>query len=142
MKTIKYFSVLSLVMIFAMVSAVHSKPILEGTVGNLDPISIKYEVKVYLDASIDLCDTYLVIMTDEKGRYVAKPQIYVPGKNIYTFNEYVSLPVKAARKASFVLSGLKMSICPQALVTKPDFRMGPFFPGGTYTFELYPSLIK
>jgi hypothetical protein len=142
MKTIKFFSVLSLALILAVATAVYAtnKPIKSS--GKLIKTTIKYEVNVHLqDIGNDLCNTYLVQVTDENGNPVAHPQVYVPGTSRYIFNETSSAPVKI-RIASLILSNGELHGCAISLVTPKDIKIGQFLPGQTYWFDLYPAVVK
>jgi hypothetical protein len=142
MKTIKFFSVLILALIFAGVNTVYPGSGLTSSANNLNKTTIKYEVNINLLSGTFLCNTYLVQVTDEKGIPVAHAQIFVPGKSKYVFNEVATKPGKE-RIASLVLPYTYAPyVCPIGLITKPDVKMGPFYPGKTYYFNLYPQIVK
>jgi|WetSurMetagenome_2_1015567.scaffolds.fasta_scaffold558082_1 hypothetical protein len=140
MKTIKFFSVLSLVLIFAGVNAVYSGNGLNQTSNKLYKTTIRYQVNIHLASWVNLSNTYLVQVTDEKGRVVAHPQVFNPAIKQYVFNEVVSAPAKV-RIASLVLSDDGTN-SPISLITKPDVKVGMFYPGQTYSFDLYPIIEK
>jgi hypothetical protein len=134
MKATKIFQVLSLALIIAAVLDANSSQAAVAT--------IRHEVTIHLTFSVNTCNTYYVRITDENGRLVAPPQIYVPGVNKYVFNELVSLPGRA-RIASLVLpSNVDPYVCPNNLTTKSDRKFGPFLFGKTYTYDLYPLIQK
>lgn len=140
MKTIKYFSVLSLALIFAGVNTVYSGNKLTTNTQKLNKKAIRYEVNIHIPAGVEICNTYLVQMTDESGRLVAHPQVFVPGVNKYFFDELVYVQ-GTLRAASLVLSD-EGNICPITLFTKPDIKTARFLPGYTYSFDLYPIIQK
>jgi hypothetical protein len=142
MKTTKIFSVLSLALIFATAITVYSKDRMTDNPNQLKKATIRYEVTVHLSSVLNLCNTYLVKITDEQGRPVAHPQVFVPGVSKYVFNENVSVPAKI-RVASLALpENIDPYFCPTNLNTKSEPMWGPFFPGQTYSFDLYPIIEK
>jgi hypothetical protein len=142
MKTTKIFSVLSLALIFATAITVYSKDRITDRPSQLKKLTIRYEVTVHFSAVLNLCNNYLVKVTDEQGRPVAHPQVFVPGITKYVFNETVSVPAKV-RVASLVLpENIDPYFCQTNLNTKAEPMMGPFFPGQTYSFDLYPIIEK
>jgi hypothetical protein len=99
-------------------------------------INIKYEVNVYLFSRIELCNTYLVQVTDETGRLVAPPKTYVPGIQRYVFTEDGPAQGKI-RVAMFVVApDVDPYSCPTHVEARPDVKLGPFLPGQTYPFAL------
>ena len=141
MKTIKYFSVLSLVLIFAGVSAVYATIKPTSNSGKLIKKTISYEVRVHLDDGAALCNKYLVQVTDENGNLVAPAKLFIPGTSRYVFIETVSSPVKT-RIASMVLWNGDLEGCEINLITEKDIKTGQFLPGHTYSFNLYPVVVK
>jgi hypothetical protein len=144
MKTLKFFSVLSLALIFAGVNAVYSNNLLIGNTKYLNKATIRYEVTIHLSSGINICNNnlYLVQVKDERGRLVAPAQTFVPGINKYVFNETVSVEGRL-RVAMLVLpSNVDPFVCQNNLITKPDVKIGPFLLGQTYSFDLYPLIQK
>jgi hypothetical protein len=142
MKTTKFFSVLSLVLIFAGANVIYAdnNPIDKSKKPAIP--SIRYEVAIHLPLGVSLCNTYYVEVTDESGRLVAPWKAFVPGISKYVFNELFSVPGRA-RIASLVLpSNFDPYVCPNILITKPDVKMGPFLPGRTVSFDLFPLIQK
>jgi hypothetical protein len=140
MKTIKFFSALILTMIFAGMNTVHpdnvptDKPHMSAT------NNIRYEVNVLLFARIELCNTYIVEVTDETGRPVAPPKIYIPGIQKYIFTETGPAQGKL-RVAQLILSPNVDPIeCQIHLGARPDVKIGPFMKGQSYPFILRPIL--
>jgi hypothetical protein len=136
MKTTKRLTVLSLILIFIGLNSVYSS---DGLIGNPQmtrKINIKYEVNVYLFSRIELCNTYLVQVTDETGRLVAPPKVFVPGISRYVFAE--DGPAQGrVRVAMLVLApDVDPVACPIQIGARPDVKMGPFVPGQTYPFVL------
>jgi hypothetical protein len=142
MKTTKIFSVLSLVLIFAGVNAIYADNNPNVKSKKPDVPNIRYEVAIHLSLGVSLCNTYYVQITDESGRLAAPRQVFVAGTSKYVFNELFSVPGRA-RIASLVLpSNFDPYLCPNNLITKPDVEMGPFLPGRTVSFDLYPLIQK
>jgi hypothetical protein len=144
MKTIKIFSVLSLAMIFAGVSAGFSKNSGKENIQVSRVPMIKYQVNVHLAADKAICNTYWVQLTDETGRLVAPAQIFVPGKNLYTFyseNKERSVRERGSKRvAMLVISQYVRNLeCENNLFTRPDVKTGLFLSGETYSFDLFPA---
>ena len=141
MKTAKIFSVLSLALIFAAANTLYSRDRVTDNRIQGEKKGVRYEVTVHLSQLMNFCNTYLVKVTDELGRPVAQPQIFVPGKAKYVFNETVAVPAKI-RIASLVLpENTDPYYCSFNLVTKSDPMMGPFKTGQSYSFDLYPMVV-
>jgi hypothetical protein len=142
MKTTKFFSILSLVLIIAAVSAVLSTKALTGDAKQAGKATYRYEVYVKIQSDLSFCNTYVVQLSDEKGKPVAHPQLYVSGIDKYVFTEVVS-PRPTVRVASFeVFQNPALLGCPINLFTKPDINTGPFVPFETYVFMLLPQPIQ
>jgi hypothetical protein len=142
MKTTKFFSVLSLALIFAGVNAIYADNNPNNKSSKPAVPTIRYEVAIHLSLGASLCNTYWVQVTDETGRLVAPRKAFDPGISKYVFNELFSVPGRA-RIASLVLpSNFDPFVCQNILVTKPDVQMGPFLPGRTVSFDLFPLIQK
>ena len=142
MKTLKIFSVLSLVLIIAGASSANSKNASTDNTKQVNKAIIRYEVYINIEKDVNFCNTYLVQVSDENGKPVAHPQVYIPGVNKYVFNETISGPAKV-RVASFeILRNFEVKGCPINIITKPDIEMGPFHPFETYYFNLYPIMLR
>jgi hypothetical protein len=142
MKAIKFFSVLSIVTIIAGTTAIYSVNNPNNKSQKPGPATIRYEVAIHFSFGISPCNTYLVQVTDETGRLVAPPKIFIPGTSKYVFNELFSVPARV-RIASLVLpNNMDPFICPNFMITKPDVEMGPFLPGRIVSFNLYPEVLK
>jgi hypothetical protein len=144
MKTTKFFSVLSLALIFAGINAVYSTNVPTDNPKKLIKPTIRYEVTVHLSSGFNICNysLYLVQVTDEAGHPVAPAKIFVPGISKYVFNETFSHEGKLRIATLFLPSNVDPIVCPNTLITKPDVKMGPFLPGQTYSFDLYPVVPK
>jgi hypothetical protein len=141
MKTAKFFAVLSFAIIFASVNALYAgnKPTNQPSKENKP--AIRYEVTVHLPVlGITMCNLYLVQITDEAGRLVVQPQVYVPGTTKYVFNEGASVQGRARIAKLEVPANIDPMMCMYTLNTKPDVNLGPFKAGNTYSFDLYPVL--
>ena len=139
MKTTKLFTVLSLVLIFIGLNSAYSS---DGLIGNPQmtrKINIKYEVNVYLFSRIELCNTYLIQVTDETGRPVAPPKTFVPGIQRYIFTETGPAQGKI-RVAMLVLSPNAAAACRNQIGARDDVKLGPFKQGQSYPFVLRPFL--
>jgi hypothetical protein len=143
MKTTKYFSVLSLALIFASITAGFSnrgeKPIIQS----LKVPMIRYQVNVHLASDKFICNTYWVEIKDETGRLIAPAQMFVPGKILYTFystkKESVYRERGTKRVAMLTIDPKIRNLeCENNLFTPWDVKTGLFLLGQTYTFDLYP----
>jgi hypothetical protein len=144
MKTAKFFSLLSLALIFAGVNTVFSNNVLTDNPQKSTRPVIRYEVTVHLSSGFNTCNSslYLIQVTDETGSLVAPAKIFVPGNSKYVFNETVTHKGKL-RVATLILpSNIDPFACPNPLITQPGVMVGPFIPGQTYSFDLYPVIQK
>jgi hypothetical protein len=140
MKTTKIFSVLSLALIFAGLSIALSTTASSDGPGGFQTTSVRYDVNIHLVADNNLCNVYLVQITDEKGRIVAPAQRLEPGKAKYTFHEYGLMRGKL-RIAKLVMAAYPLHfVCVNDLFTPPAAKEGPFLYGHIYTFDLYPAI--
>lgn len=138
MKTTKFFSVLSLALIFSAVTSVSA-----GTIGTkADQIAVlptvNHHVNVIVSDDRATCNTYQVEILDGRGRLVAPPQTYRPGVSKYDF--YERGPVTGVRIAVLVLAPSHSHfICDRELFTTPVILSGKFLPGQTYRYDLFPQ---
>jgi hypothetical protein len=139
MKTTKYFPAISLILLFAGVTAVFSgnRPTSSSS-GQYIKQSIRYEVRIHLDRHFESCNKYLVQVTDENGRTVAEPQRFVPGTSNYNFLEAPSAVPGKVRIASLVLYTNSYNPDCANLSTKSKVKLGPFIQGQVYSFDLWP----
>jgi len=136
MKTTRLFTVLSLALIFIGLNSVYSSDRLTGNTQMTRKINIKYEVNVYLFSRIELCNTYLVQVTDETGRLVAPPKVFVPGISRYMFAEDGPAQGKVRVAMLVVAPDVDPYACSTHIGARPDVKMGPFLAGQTYPFVL------
>ena len=141
MKTTKLFPVLSFALIFTVVNIISAgnkpsnKPSMESKP------AIRYEVTAHLPSlGVALCNLYLVQVTDEYGRVVARPQVYVPGTTKYVFNEGASVQGRARIAKLAMPANIDPMVCLYTLNTQPAVIPGPFKAGNTYSFDLFPVL--
>jgi len=139
MKTTKLLSILGLIMIFTAATKVYSDNVPTDSPRMTTTNSIRYEVNVYLFSRIELCNTYLVQVTDETGRPVAPPKTFVPGIQKYVFTETGPAQGKI-RVAMLVLSPNAAAACRNQIGARDDVKLGPFKPGQSYPFVLRPFL--
>lgn len=139
MKTTKLLSILGLIMIFSGATKVYSDNVPTDSPRMTTTNSIRYEVNVYLFSRIELCNTYLVQVTDETGRPVAPPKTFVPGIQRYIFTETGPAQGKI-RVAMLVLSPNAAVACHNQIGARDDVKLGPFKPGQSYPFVLRPFL--
>ncbi len=137
MKTANFFSVLSIVLIFAAATSAFAGNIdqkKEGPAGSL----IRYQVNVILAAETPLCNTWMVKIVDGQGRQVAPVKPYVSGTTQYEFTERG--PVTGTRIALLVkyMFGDHF-VCANELFTAPAVLKGTFLNGQTYRFDLFPT---
>ena len=140
MKTIKLLSILSLIMILSGAKSSYSDNVPTNNPRVSTMNVIRYEVNVYLFSRIELCNTYLIEVTDETGRPVAPPKTFVPGIQRYIFTETGPAQGKL-RVARLVLSpDVDPVVCRVQIGARDDVKMGPFKPGQSYPFVLRPFL--
>ena len=141
MKTTKFFSVLSLALIFVGVTSGFSKNFENLKAKNLQGTGIRYQVAIHPELSTAPCNTYLVQIVDETGSLVAPAQVFVLGVNKYVFYEKVSAMGSMYPRRVAKLIPIKYPehyVCAYPLFTLPDVKIGPFLSGQTYNFDLYP----
>jgi hypothetical protein len=144
MKTIKYISVLSLALIFVTVSTAYSKKVEDQNSQQLKVAMIKYQVNIHLAVDKPMCNIYWVKIVDETGRLVAPTQLFVPGKNLYTFYSYKKENVfkeRGTKRIAMLSTDPKFGNleCGTNLFTPSAVKTGFFLMGQTYTFDLYPK---
>jgi len=141
MKTTKFFSVLSLALIFLGINTSSAKNLLTDNPKGPHAASVTYDVYVHLVGDNNICNVYLVQVTDETGHLVAPVKRYVPGVTKYTFNE-PGLVRARVRIAKMVRAEYPNHyVCVNDLITAPATKQGPFLMGHTYTFDLYPQWV-
>jgi hypothetical protein len=142
MKTAKFFPVLIAAMIFSGLTATHAKESPNSSPSRFSKPVIRYEVTVHLPSGFSICQysLYLVRITDEKGRLVAPPQVFIPSQSKYVFTESVSVPGGIRVASLFIPPYVDPSGCPLTLTAEPDIKQGPFDPGRSYSFNLYPVI--
>jgi len=142
MKTKNIIQVLTLALIFTTVNVVNAKDRITDQPSLMKKATIRYEVTVHHAVGFILCHNYLVKVTDANGRPVATPQVFIPGKIKYVFVEYVSVPSNIRIASLSLPDNVDPYFCPTSLKTKSAPMMGPFIPGRTYSFDLYPIIEK
>ncbi len=137
MKTTKFFSTLSIFMIFALAT-------LATTTSNdkrtdmISASSIRYHVNVMVTVDKPLCNIYLIKILDGNGTMVAPAKAYTPGVTGYDFYEHG--PATGTRIAVLVKYQYGDHFeCPNELFTPPVFLSGLFKNAQTYRFDLYPT---
>jgi hypothetical protein len=124
MKTMKIFLALSLAMILF---AFNSNNV--NADNNKSKGIITYQVILHVDANFNLTDQMMVFMSDENGRYIDHPQIYVKGTTVYNFSE--KGPQTGIRIAQIAtLDGNELN-------EVPDVQKGTFEGGKVYKFNVY-----
>ena len=144
MKTTKFFSILSLALIFVGITSGFSKNVEILNSQTVQVTGIRYQVTVHTNFMVSPCVPYLVQVVDETGRLVAPAQVFAPGRNIYIFNEKFSvLQIVNPRREALLVPVIypELYICPNPLYTLPDVKRGPFLAGETYNFDLYPKIL-
>lgn len=102
-------------------------------------LKITYKVNVQMVNPISLCNDYFVVITNEWGTPVARPQYYSAHKTVYTFFE--PGPAKGKRIATLTLNTVSdPTVCPFILRTTPYILKGNFHVGEVYQFYLFPKL--
>ena len=141
MKTTKFISVLSFVILFSGVTAGFSKGIdNRKTQASIMP-GITYGVTIHFqDLTKKICNPYLVQIIDETGRLVAPAQVFIKGINKYVFYEKAPALGRTRMAVLIPVNYSQHFVCPNDFFTLPDIKMGPFKTGQTYTFDLYPTI--
>jgi hypothetical protein len=143
MKTTKFLSVLSIALIFIGVNQGFSRKVETLTYRVLPSTGITYDVIIHQPTfTINPCGVYLVEVADQTGRLVAPAQVFTPGIDKYTFNEkFTAVQIPQARREAKLVPIVFPGdfVCEFPLSTRPDVKMGPFFVGQTYIFNLYPN---
>jgi hypothetical protein len=140
MKTIKFFSVLSLTLIFLGITSGFSGKIETFNAKNIQGPVIRYQVIIHPGFNTAPCTPYLVKVMDEHGNLVAPPQRFVPGNDKYVFNERFSPVGNSTSRRVAMLVGIPFPdhfTCANPLSAIPDVKVGPFLTGQTYSFDLY-----
>ena len=141
MKTAKFFSFLSLALIFSGINTAYPKNVMTDNPNGPQTASVSYDVYVHLVGDNNLCNVYLVQVTDEKGRLVAPVKRYEPGVTKYNFHEQ-GLVRGRLRIANLVRAEYPNHfVCVNDLITAPAVKEGPFLMGHTYSFDLYPAWV-
>jgi hypothetical protein len=127
MKTTKILFALSLAIILFAFNSNNANAGTDKTKG-----AIKYQVNVHVDPTADLPYQMIVYITDQSGRIVDHPQVYVAGTDIYDFEE--AGPQTGVRIAQIALNPPVPGIILEFI---PDVKKGRFEGGKVYTFNLY-----
>jgi|WetSurMetagenome_2_1015567.scaffolds.fasta_scaffold55812_2 hypothetical protein len=110
-----------------------------GTQGQYNvPINATYSVTIQLSDLVSYCGTYIVKITNESGKNIAPPQLYVPGQYVYTFSEKTRL-INATRIASFVMEQEPIDICSFPLYAIPHIQQLKLENEQVYQFLLQPT---
>jgi hypothetical protein len=142
MKTTTIISALSFALIFTAANAGFAKPIGKpGNHGANPTVRVKYLVTVNIDISKPLCDNYLVEILDASGRQVAPAQMYVPGQEIYSFDEQTrqTAGIRIAHLKMIPRGGPEHFVCEQELFAQPAVRLINFADRKVYSFDLYAA---
>jgi hypothetical protein len=131
-------SFVSLALILIGMNAGYPKNELTKGPGELHKASVSYEVNIHVAADYEICNNYLIQITDEKGRIVAPSQIYKPGVTRYNFHEQGPIRGKSRIVMLVGANYPQHFACANDLYAAPASRGGPFLYGHTYSFDLYP----
>jgi len=98
---------------------------------------ITYVVEVNNQSTNSFCQSYYVIITDDRGNAISFPRMYHAGIDTYVFHEYG--PVSGSRVARFVeIDHLNSFTCGEKVYAIPDAIVTNFRKGASYLFNLYP----
>jgi hypothetical protein len=137
MKTTKIISALGLALIFSAVFSVSSVALDNSKKDQISTNSIRYHVNVIVTNDLKIFNVYLVEILDGNGRLVAPARIYKHGVTNYDFYEWGR--ASGVRVAKLVLAASNTHYAWETeLVTTPQVILGPFAPGHTYRFDLFP----
>ena len=144
MKSTKILSVVGLALMFMWASA--------GFSGNIDGPKAKapgitgiiYKVIIHPEFAANPGGTYLIQVVDGSGHLVVPPQVWVPGINIYTFNEKLTTGGNNLSRRAAMMISVKGPVLPNSspFFTVPDVKVGPFWGGIVYIFNLYPKTLE
>ena len=138
MKTTKILSVISIMMLFTVLSSSFGAG--AGTKGVIpvNPV-IRHEVNISVILEKPLCNTYFVRILNGEGRDVMPAKLFVPGTTKYIF--YEAGPATGIRAAVLApaVSGERLR-CELEMLTEPVILYGPFEAGQTYRYDLFPVL--
>jgi hypothetical protein len=130
MKTMKIFFALSLAIILFAFNSNNANAATKRATG-----IIKYQVMVHVDPGFNAPFPMIVTISDENGKYVDHPQIWVDGTMIYGFTE--PGPVTGIRTAQVSVyppvDGMKLD-------EVPDIQKGTFDGSKIYIFNVYLTL--
>ena len=143
MKTTKFFSLLSLALIFIGVTSGFCKNIENPSAQDSKLAITRYLVNIHLAADKPVCNTYWIQITDETGRLVAPAQIFVPGISQYSFYSNIKERGFRERGTKRIAMLIKAPVggyldCVNNLFARPDTKTGIFLLGKTYNFDLFP----
>jgi hypothetical protein len=138
MKTTKRISsLISALLLFAVTSAFSA--IIDNRDGRIsaNPL-ICHHVNIIAPNDKSICNVYLVEILNGNGQLVAPAKRYIPGVSKYDF--YERGPASGARVAVLVLAPMQSHfMCETELFTAPVVLQGPFLPGQTYRYDLFPQ---
>ena len=138
MKTTKFYLALSFVLIMTGMNAIYSRALnnTTGGTGSFNGINeITYVVNISPTDSAATFNGYYVMIVDDRGYPVCKPQLFHAGLWTYSFHETGFVP--GSRTAKMVMD--PHSIYPSLYIIPPSTMAGPFGPGRIYTFTLIPQ---
>jgi hypothetical protein len=142
MKTTKFFIALSFALIFTGINAIYSQSLNNTTGGSGSATGggeITYVVNIVPTDGLALSgNTFFVMVTDNLGNPVSKPQPFRFGLWTYAFQETGF--IKGSRTAR--MESNSHSIGSNAYFVTPSTLAGPFLPGRTYNFILTPVKAK
>jgi hypothetical protein len=142
MKTTKFYIALSFALILTGINATYSNTF-NNTAGGSASVAggneITYMVNITPTDSLAWSgNTFYVMVTDNLGNPVGKPQPFRFGQWTYSFQE--TGHVKGSRTAR--MESNSHSIGLNSYFVPPSTLAGPFVPGRVYTFILTPVKVK
>jgi hypothetical protein len=137
MKTTKKIAALSLMLLFAVITA-YSATI--GQVKSPSPNAmIRHQVTIMLLDDKHICGSYVVELRNQFGQLVAPPKIFIPGTLQYLFYER-AFDGEAVRTALLrPLTNTDPAQCASPLFAQPVTIKGIFEAGKTYRYDLVPK---
>ena len=137
MKTTKKIAALSLMLLFAVITAYSST--IGQTKKPTPSAMIRHQVTIMLQNDNRICGTYVVELRNQKGELVAPPKPFIPGTLQYFFYER-AFDGEAVRIALIrPVTNTDPSQCANPIYAEPVAIKGIFEAGKTYRYNLVPK---
>ncbi len=137
MKATTKFSVLSLMLVFAVITAFSSTT--EKPKPPLPNSTIRHQVSVLMTSDIKICGSYVIELRNQYGALVAPSKLYNPETSLYFFYErgFDGEAVRTALLRPMTITDPAQ--CDIQLFAEPVTIKGIFETGKTYRYNLVPK---